>query len=442
MLYGVSFLFTFLGELGSTGVVGIMLMSFFSLGLVLLKGVGGGTVIFSNQFYPLFLDEVSFYLIVLCFLIVYLSVFSGMHHVKESELMKYVFFMMFILIMLTFLFSIGGYLGFFVIFEFIMMPMVFIIGIWGSQKERLTANYYFFFYTLLGGVPLMLCVLNEMKEGNSFFLLMKLTSSYSVVSFSTILIIIMAFLCKLPFYGVHIWLPKAHVEAPVGGSMVLAGLLLKMGGYGMLRVFGLLLSPFALGKYTFLSLLLVGVIYPMFICFRQVDLKSFIAYSSVSHMAVALGGLMMYNVYGVFGGFIVFLGHGIISPLMFYSVNLIYERVSTRIVVGLGGFDLNMKLFFYYFLLIFIANMGYPPFVSFFGEVSLYFSLLSFSFYVVFFLFIFIFFSGVVMIYFLVKIFKGGGVKMKFMSLGCREVMIYWMGIYSLCLMTFMVPIF
>nr|YP_009029823.1 NADH dehydrogenase subunit 4 [Botrylloides leachii]CCO25717.1 NADH dehydrogenase subunit 4 [Botrylloides leachii]CDM98945.1 NADH dehydrogenase subunit 4 [Botrylloides leachii] len=441
MLYAVSFLFSFLGGLSSVGTAGTMILSFFSLGLVLLKTVGSGVAIFSNQFYPLLLDEVSFYLIVLSFLITYLSVFSGMYHVKEGEFSKYVFFMMFILVMLTILFSIGGYLGFFVIFEFVMMPMVFIIGIWGSQKERLTANYYFFFYTLLGGVPLMLCVLNGVKEGNSFFLLTKLTGSCSVVSFATVLVVILAFLCKLPFYGVHIWLPKAHVEAPVGGSMVLAGLLLKMGGYGMLRVFMVLFAPFALGKYVFLCILGVGVIYPMFICFRQVDLKSFIAYSSVSHMAIALGGLLMYNIYGVFGGFIVFLGHGVISPLMFYSVNLIYERVSTRIVVGLGGFDLNMKFFFYYFLLVFISNMGYPPFVSFFGEVSLYFSLLSFSFYIVFFLFIFIFFSGVVMIYFLVKVFKGKEVGMKVVYLGCRELMVYWMGIYSLCLMTFMVPI-
>nr|YP_009029836.1 NADH dehydrogenase subunit 4 [Botrylloides giganteus]CCO25730.1 NADH dehydrogenase subunit 4 [Botrylloides giganteus] len=441
MLYMVSFLFGALGGLDVVKLVGALVLSFFFLSLAFLKSLGTGMGMFSNHFYPLLMDDVSFLLLILCFLICYLSVYSGFGHVKGGEKCKYVFLMGFILFLLILLFSIGGYLGFFIVFEFVMMPMVFIIGIWGSQKERLTANYYFFFYTLFGGIPLMITVLFLLKEGEMFYLLMKVSNVYSVFSFGGMLVVILAFLCKLPFYGVHVWLPKAHVEAPVGGSMVLAGLLLKMGGYGLMRIFLVMFVSFGVGKYIFVCLTMVGILYPMFICLRQVDLKSFIAYSSVSHMAIALAGLLIYNYYGFLGGFVVFLGHGLISPLMFYSVNLIYERVGTRIVVGMGGLESNIKFFFYYFLLVFVANMGYPPFVSFFGELALYFSLLSFNFYSCFLLFVFVLFSGVVMIYFLVKIFKGSLMKSKLECLGYREVMVYWMGVYFLCLMTFILMV-
>jgi NADH-quinone oxidoreductase subunit M len=170
---------------------------------------------------------------------------------------------------------------------------------------------------------------------------------------------------------------------------------------------------------------MVGILVPMFICFRQVDLKSFIAYSSVSHMSIALAGLVMYNVYRVLRGLLVFLRHGVISPIMFYSVNLMYERVRTRVVVRIRRFDSNMKFFFYYFLLVFVANIRYPPFVSFFREVALYLSVLGFSFGGLLFLFLFLFFSRVVMIYFLVKIFKGKEVRKKMMFLEDREILIY-----------------
>ena len=183
--------------------------------------------------------------------------------------------------------------------------------------------------------------------------------------------------------------------------------------------------PLSWRKYAFFCFLMVGILLPMFICLRQVDLKSFIAYSSVSHMSIALAGLLMYNVYGALGGLLVFLGHGVISPIIFYSVNLIYERVRTRVVVRIRRFDSNIKFFFYYFLLIFVANIRYPPFVSFFGEVALYFSVLSFSFGGLFFLFLFLFFSRVVMVYFLVKIFKGKVVRKKFLFLEDREIMVY-----------------
>lgn len=440
MLYAVSFLFSFLSGRDSGKLVGAIVMSLVTLVLVFFKCVGSRLGCFYNQFYPLFLDEISFLLIVLSFLISYLSIYSRIGHVKEREAWKYVFLVIFILLLLVFLFSVRGFIRFFVIFEFIMMPIVFIVGIWRSQKERLTANYYFFFYTLLGRVPLMLCVLTSMKGRNSFFMLEKVIGEIGLVSFMGILVVILAFLCKLPFYGLHIWLPKAHVEAPVRGSMILAGLLLKIGRYGIMRCLTFIFVPMVFSKYVFLCLSGVGVIYPMLVCLRQVDLKSFIAYSSVSHISIALAGLFIYNFYRVLGGFVVFLRHGLISPLIFYSVNLVYERINTRIVVRMGRFGRTLKNFFCYFLLIFVANMGYPPFVSFFRELSLYFSLLSWNVCVAALLFVFIFFSGVVIIYFLVKVFKGKEVKMNCIFLSYREVLVYWVRIYILCLLTLLFP--
>lgn len=423
-------------------MVGSLLISLFSLSLVFLKLAGSGGVPFSNQFYPLLLDEVSFLLVVLSFLICYLSIYSRFRHVGGGELRKYVFLIMFILLILVILFCVGGFLRFFVIFEFVIIPIVFVIRVWGSQKERLTANYYFFFYTLFGRLPLLLSVIFLLKKGDLFFLLMKFSCVGNLVSFRSLVIVILAFLCKLPLYRVHIWLPKAHVEAPVRRSIVLARLLLKIGGYRLIRCFIILVVPLGWGKYAFFCFLMVGILVPMFICFRQVDLKSFIAYSSVSHMSIALAGLVMYNVYRVLRGLLVFLRHGVISPIMFYSVNLMYERVRTRVVVRIRRFDSNMKFFFYYFLLVFVANIRYPPFVSFFREVALYLSVLGFSFGGLLFLFLFLFFSRVVMIYFLVKIFKGKEVRKKMMFLEDREILIYWVGIYVLRLISFLLKVF
>lgn len=441
MLYSMSFLFSLRGK-GIKGRVRLLLLSFFSLCLVSLKGAGAGGIFFYDQYYPLFLDRVSFYLVILSFLITYLSVFSRFYHVKKRELVKYGFLLMFIFFLLVVLFSIRGYLRFFVVFEFVIIPMVFVIRIWGSQKERLTANYYFFFYTLLRGVPLIVVILYLLKEGESCFLLIKIDRSMNLVSIGSILAIFLAFLCKLPIYRFHIWLPKAHVEAPVRGSMVLARLLLKIGGYGIIRAFMVLSVSLSLRKYVFISFLAVRILYPIFICLRQVDLKSFIAYSSVRHISIALAGLMVYNLYRYLRGFVVFLRHRLISPLMFYSVNLIYERVGTRIVVRMRRFDSNLKFFFYYFLLVFVANIRYPPFVSFFREVSLYLRLTNFSFSFLYFLFIFLFFSRVVMVYFLVKIFKGRGVRSKYEHLRYREIIIYWLGLYLLCIMTLLIFVF
>lgn len=442
MIYVFSFFFLFFIRGRSLGLVGIIIIGFLVLSLFFLKGFGSGLVFFYRHIYPFIFDDLSFFLISLSLVITFLSIFSGFFHVSKESLVKYSILMFFIFFLLIILFSVMNYVIFFVLFEFIIIPILLIIGIWRSQQERVTANYYFFFYTVLGAIPLLVSVFFFLKEGEVFFFLIKLSNSLSLVSFSFILIISMAFLCKLPIYGVHIWLPKAHVEAPVRGSIVLAGLLLKIRRYGIIRLFFILYSVLSVFKFIFFCILMLGVIYPIFICLRQVDLKSFIAYSSVSHMAISLARLLIYNFYRFLRRLVVFLGHGFISPLMFFCANLIYERLNTRITVGIGRMEFSIKRFFFFFLIIFFSNIRYPPFVSFFRELSLYFSLLSYSPLLRIFLFIFFLFSGIVMAYFLVKIFKGKILSKKISFFSYREVVVFLLGVYVLILITFLISLY
>ncbi len=409
--------------------------------LFFLKRARGGCSEFSNHFYPFIMDNVSYLLVSLCFLVTFLSLFSRYYHVTYEGLRKYFSYLIFIFLVLFLLFFVRNYIVFFILFEFIIIPIVFVIGTWGSQMERLTANYYFFFYALIRRIPLMLSVIFLIKERLSFLFLRKLSRSFLYVPIGIFLVISLAFLCKLPIYGVHIWLPKAHVEAPVRGSMLLAGLLLKMRGYGIFRMLTVVRVLFSGVFHRFIGLLLLRALYPMFICMRQVDLKSFIAYSSVSHISVALVGLMVYNFYGFLGGLLVFLRHRVISPMMFYSANLLYERLNSRILIRIRRFEIRIKNFFYFFMLCFIANIGYPPFVSFFRELSLYIRVVIYNRYTLFYFFVFILFSRVVIMYFLVKVFKGSLKPIKCLFLNKREILIFYIGYILLVYITIMISI-
>lgn len=437
-----SFFFLFFIGRRYLGLVAIIIFSFFVLSLFFFKGFGSRLVFFYSHFYPFMFDDVSFFLISLSLVITFLSIFSRFFHVSGESLIKYLILIVFIFFLLILLFSTINYVIFFVLFEFIIVPILIIIGIWRSQQERITANYYFFFYTILRAIPLLISVFFLLKNGEVFFFLIKISNSLNLISFSFILIVLMAFLCKLPIYRVHIWLPKAHVEAPVRGSIVLARLLLKIRRYGIMRLFFIIYSVIVLSKFIFFFFLIVRVIYPIFICLRQVDLKSFIAYSSVSHITISLARLLICNLYGFLRRFVVFLRHRFISPLIFFCANLIYERINSRIVVRIGRIEFSIKRFFFFFLIIFFSNIRYPPFVSFFRELSLYFSLLSYNIWLGIFLFSFFFFSRVVIVYFLVKIFKGKIIFKKISFFLYREVIVLFLGIYVLVLLSFLVALY
>nr|YP_003406720.1 NADH dehydrogenase subunit 4 [Microcosmus sulcatus]CAL23089.2 NADH dehydrogenase subunit 4 [Microcosmus sulcatus] len=388
-----------LGGIFYLGVVGV-----FFLCKLMIGGEGLGVL----QLYPLSLSWVGFGLCLISIYIVVFSILSGKGHMGKIKVL-YFNLMLGILIGLCVLFSTTNPFIFFFFFELPILPMILIIGVWGSQSDRLMANYYFLMYTIIGGIPFMVGVFLFISVyGGGFYV----TYLDFLFEFTNILffMVVLAFMCKLPLYGVHLWLPKAHVEAPVGGSMVLAGLLLKMGGFGVMRI--LLLYGFSfygiVGFMVFLGLW--GGVVPLIVCMRQVDVKSFIAYSSVSHMSVSFLGLLVGSVLGYKGGYLVFLGHGVVSPAMFYSANLVYERVNSRLLVGMGGLQRYMGMLGVFFMVFLLVNMGFPPTVNFFGELMLYVGIGGYNVFMLGFCFFMFIFGGVVMLLMYTKLVRIGGV--------------------------------
>jgi NADH-ubiquinone oxidoreductase chain 4 len=204
---------------------------------------------------------------------------------------------------------------------------------------------------------------------------------------------------KLPTYGVHLWLPKAHVEAPISGSMVLAGVLLKLGGYGFYR-FIFSVNKFLVFNFGFLaSIGLCGGLMRCFICLRQVDIKSYVAYSSVCHMGFAITSIFVFLEIGFFGRFYMFVGHGFCSSCLFYILYLIYKRLHTRSLFIIKGIVVLFPLISFFWFAFSVFNMGVPLTLSFFSEIFIVVGVLAKSFISFLFMGLFLFFAGVYGIY-------------------------------------------
>ena len=258
---------------------------------------------------------------------------------------------------------------FYIFFEAGLIPMYLIIGIWGG-KERIYASYKFFLYTLLGSVLMLVAMLWMVNFAGTTSIPVLLQTDFPPEAQTLLWLAFFAsFAVKLPMWPVHTWLPDAHVQAPTAGSVILAGVLLKLGGYGFIR-FSLPMFPEASAELFWLvmGLSMVAIVYTSLVALVQRDMKKLIAYSSVAHMAFVTIGLFAFNRQGIEGALIVMLSHGLVSGALFLCVGVIYDRLHTREIDRYGGLSDNMPAYAVLFLLFTMASVGLPGTGGFVGE--------------------------------------------------------------------------
>lgn len=269
-------------------------------------------------------------------------------------------------------FRVNTFILFYFYFELRLIPIFLIIIGWGYQPERLKAGLLIFFYTLVASLPLLLIILYILIISNNMliFSTIRLNFKFSIQRFTLYKIfIILAFLVKFPIYSVHLWLPKAHVEAPVSGSIILAGVLLKLGGYGLIRVW--FLSGNRTLIYLFIRISLIGGRILGIMCILNRDIKVVIAYSSVVHISIIIVCLFLINMWCVEGGIRIILAHGICSSGLFAGANLLYERAHSRSYLLVGRRLAKLSSYSVIWFLLLVCNFGGPFSLNLLGEIIL-----------------------------------------------------------------------
>nr|WNL53882.1 NADH dehydrogenase subunit 4 [Microtermes sp.] len=310
----------------------------------------------------------------------------------------FLFIIIFLTVMLYCTFSSVSLLSFYIFFESSLIPTLFLILGWGYQPERVQAGIYLLFYTLLASLPLLVGILFVYNCLCSLCLFLLCGSDFLSGGLFYVCMIF-AFLVSMPMFMVHLWLPSAHVEAPVSGSMILAGVLLKLGGYGLVRVFPVLFKFGFVFSFIWISLGLVGGFFVSLFCMRQTDLKSLIAYSSVAHMSMVIGGIMTLSYWGMCSSYVLMVAHGLCSSGLFCLSNISYERFGSRsLLVNSGLMNLMPSMTMWWFLLS-ACNMAAPPSLNLLGEIGLLSSLVSWSWLLMFVLVFLSFFSAAYTLY-------------------------------------------
>nr|YP_010718938.1 NADH dehydrogenase subunit 4 [Parnassius orleans]AIT70901.1 NADH dehydrogenase subunit 4 [Parnassius nomion]AJR33136.1 NADH dehydrogenase subunit 4 [Parnassius nomion]WDQ44541.1 NADH dehydrogenase subunit 4 [Parnassius orleans]WDV10671.1 NADH dehydrogenase subunit 4 [Parnassius orleans] len=333
---------------------------------------------FCNLSYMMGCDLISFGLILLSIWICMLMIMASESLYKNNFYMSFFLLNIIILMMMLYLtFSMLNLFMFYLFFEGSLIPTLMLIIGWGYQPERIQAGMYLLFYTLFASLPMLMGIFFIFDCLN--YLTIYFMKFFNMNLYLLYMSMIMAFLVKMPMYFLHLWLPKAHVEAPVSGSMILAGIMLKLGGYGLLRILILFQNISMKMNFIWIIISLMGGLYISLNCFCQVDMKSLIAYSSVAHMSLVISGIMTMNYWGYLGSYIMMIGHGLCSSGMFCLVNINYERLHSRSLFmnkGMMNFMPSMSLWWF---LLMSSNMAAPPSMNLMGEISLINSLVSWS---------------------------------------------------------------
>nr|WPS67185.1 NADH dehydrogenase subunit 4 [Lepidocephalichthys guntea] len=338
----------------------------------------------SNQF--LATDSLSTPLLILTCWLLPLMILASQNHVNPEPVTRQRLYITLLASLQTFLIMAFGateIIMFYVMFEATLIPTLIIITRWGNQTERLNAGTYFLFYTLAGSLPLLVALLLlQQSTGTLSMLTLQYSQPLTLSTYSHKIwwaACLIAFLVKMPLYGVHLWLPKAHVEAPVAGSMILAAVLLKLGGYGMMRMM-IILDPLSKElAYPFIILALWGIIMTGSICLRQTDLKSLIAYSSVSHMGLVAGGILIQTPWGFTGAIILMIAHGLVSSALFCLANTAYERTHSRTMILARGLQMIFPLTATWWFISNLANLALPPLPNLMGELTIISALFNWS---------------------------------------------------------------
>nr|YP_008999624.1 NADH dehydrogenase subunit 4 [Antricola mexicanus]AHF21660.1 NADH dehydrogenase subunit 4 [Antricola mexicanus] len=349
-----------------------MIVYLYMFSLVFFLSMDWIQVISINEFFGM--DLLSFMLVELSLWIGILMMIASMDNNIYGECM-YKFYMMFMVFLLLLCFLILNLVGFYLMFESVLIPMIMMIMGWGGQPERLQAGIYMLFYTLAGSLPLLIFLM-LINGSLSIFYMNWIGYKFGSLMF---LMSVVGFLVKMPMYLLHLWLPKAHVEAPVAGSMVLAGVLLKLGIYGLFRIKIIIENCMIKFSFWVMSIILFGGVIIGFVCLCQVDVKALIAYSSVCHMGVALGGIFSMVMWGYLGNILIMLGHGLCSSGLFCLVNIYYERFYTRSLILLKGLGIFFPYFSVWWLFFVMINMSVPPSMNLGGEIMLIGSLMKWS---------------------------------------------------------------
>lgn len=324
---------------------------------------------FSNLSFLLGIDGISIWFLILTTLLIPICLLVSWE-VIENSLKQYLISFFILEFFLILVFSARDLLLFYICFESVLIPMFIIIGVWGSRERKIRASYMFFLYTLLGSVLMLLAVLYVYLQVGSTEYETLLTYNFSETEQKFLwLAFFSSFASKIPMLPVHIWLPEAHVEAPTTGSVVLAGILLKLGSYGLIR-YSLPIFPEASMFFSpfIFTISILGVIYTSLTAIRQTDLKRIIAYTSVAHMNIVTIGIFSFNIVGVEGAILQSLSHGFVSSGLFMVIGIIYDRYHSRTVKYYGGLVHTMPLFIIIFLIFTMSNIALPCTSSFIGE--------------------------------------------------------------------------